>query len=290
MSPNVGNFVHDLVEMAKAMETLPTVQADLTNARGEIDRLQSQVQRLELRLIDRATEIDGLNAKVREAEKARDDAETMFLETDERLSAFRHLVSGFSSNAASLLRAQEPEAKPEPFSEPKYGEVEYTDGAGPMPVPQQGQGDAGEQSAHSHADPVSDNSSPTANAEQSASSHNEGISVPTDPTPATESSSGNVSEGSTQRSFETHEQDIDKVAAMGERAADPTAPSTAGPTPSPASAAIDAADTVADAPASAPTWAKPQPYAGKKWSEVTPRVYNYLDWERGGGSSENFNL
>jgi predicted nucleic acid-binding Zn-ribbon protein len=282
MSPNVGNFVHDLVEMAKAMETLPTVQADLSNARGEIDRLQSQVQRLELRLIDRATEIDGLNAKVREAEKARDDAETMFLETDERLSAFRHLVSGFSSNAANLLRAQEPivEQPPQAVPSSEQGQSESS------PIAVEQSSDSGSNASSSGAVSIENVSQPIT----IESSSNAEVSVPTDPTLAMESSLGNASEGSTQRSFETHEQDIDKVAAMGERAADPTAPSTDGPTPSPASAAIDGADTVADAHGSAPTWAKPQPYAGKKWSEVTPRVYNYLDWERGGGSSENFNL
>ena len=110
MSPHAANsLVHDLVEMAKAMETLPQVRQELGDANIAIERLAKQVQSLELRLIDRANEIDSLNTQVRKAEAERDSAESMFLETDDKLLAFRRLVSAFSTDAATLLRAQEPE-------------------------------------------------------------------------------------------------------------------------------------------------------------------------------------
>ncbi len=124
MSPSVGNFVHDLVEMAKAMEELPQVKAQVDHLLKANETQLETIQRLELRLIDRSNEIETLNSKVREAEQGRDAAETMFLETDDKLSAFRSLVNSFASDATSLMQAQEPvvEAKPEPVY-PNWGET-----------------------------------------------------------------------------------------------------------------------------------------------------------------------
>jgi hypothetical protein len=284
MSPNVGNFVHDLVEMAKAMEMLPTVQAELEDARSKVEAAHDRIQSLELRLIDRANEIDDLNAKIKEAEQARDSAETMFLETDDKLLAFRRLVSAFSTDAATLLRAQEPEAKqePTPVTQAELNAMPSVDADGNYHpgTPQQGQSEAGEQSqSHSdHAAPVT-SPSPVETSDHTASDSS-GVSVPADPTQATESSYGSASGDWAQH------QQLDYT--QGQSDGGPTAPSGDGPTPSPVSAPTDAADTVADAPASA---SEPHgPYHDKKWSEVTPRVYNYMDWERGGGSSANFNL
>ncbi len=110
MSPNVGNFVQDLVHMAQATERLPVVEAELERAQTQIEEYAKQVQRLEMRLIDRSGEIDTLHNAVREAEQGRDAAETMFLECDDKLSAFRRLASSFGSDIASLLKAQEPPA------------------------------------------------------------------------------------------------------------------------------------------------------------------------------------
>lgn len=108
MSPNVGNFVQDLVHMAQATERLPLVEAELERANTAVEAYATQVQRLEMKLIDRANEIDTLHAKVREAEQGRDAAETMFLECDDKLSAFRRLAQSFSSDLTSLVKAQEP--------------------------------------------------------------------------------------------------------------------------------------------------------------------------------------
>lgn len=128
MSPNVGNFVHDLVEMAKAMEALPSVQLDLHNAQVEIDRLQGTVQRLELKLIDRANEIDQLRLSVREAEVAKDAAETMFLEADDRTARAVEFIKAQFGAAGSLIQALEP-AKPQPMVEETVQHIE------PIPTP-----------------------------------------------------------------------------------------------------------------------------------------------------------
>ena len=114
MSPHAANsLVHDLVEMAKAMERLPELQAELNSANDQVEAYARQVQRLELTLIDRSNEIDNANAARRKAEAERDSAESMFLETDDKLLAFRRLVSAFSTDAATLLRAQEPAVEPQ---------------------------------------------------------------------------------------------------------------------------------------------------------------------------------
>lgn len=128
MSPNVGNFVHDLVEMAKAMERLPGVEADLNKAYGDIEAYATQVQRLEMKLIDRANEIETLHSKVREAEAGRDQAETMFLELDEKahqIVGVLAMVQDMSRNAKDLI--DPPKPQPEPVVEAK-----------PEPVYQQG--------------------------------------------------------------------------------------------------------------------------------------------------------
>lgn len=101
------NFVHDLVQMAKAFEELPQVQAELTTARSTINDQQATIQRLELKLLDRANEIDNLNAAVLKAEVERDHAEHMFLETDDRLNALRGLIRGFQGEVDTLDKVAE---------------------------------------------------------------------------------------------------------------------------------------------------------------------------------------
>jgi hypothetical protein len=123
------NFVNDLVMMAKAFEELPKVQAELESAKHDINGYLATIQRLELRLIDRANEIDNLNAKVRTVEVERDHAETMFLETDGKLDAAKSVLSTLMGNAGAFLQAVEP-PKPEPVAEPKF------DDGGPYNEPQ----------------------------------------------------------------------------------------------------------------------------------------------------------
>lgn len=108
MSPNVGNFVHDLVEMAKAMELLPQVQLDLQNANVEADRLRSAVMERENRIVDLNAEIEALHAEVRDAEGRADKAETMFLEADDRTIAALSFIKAQFGAAGALIQALEP--------------------------------------------------------------------------------------------------------------------------------------------------------------------------------------
>lgn len=119
MSPTVNNFVHDLVAMAKAMEDLPRVQEELEQARRTIEQQAFVIQNRELSILSRDAEIDNLNHKVRTAEEARDQAELMFLECDDKRVALSRVVESFTGNVSALLKAQEPPAPPAPEPAPE---------------------------------------------------------------------------------------------------------------------------------------------------------------------------
>lgn len=114
------NFVSELVQMARAFEELPGVKAELEAANGHIEDYARQVQRLEMRLIDAKAEIDAAHAATTKAEVERDHAETMFLETDQKLDTLRGIFSHFQAEVAGFVRATEPE----PVAPPSLGGAE----------------------------------------------------------------------------------------------------------------------------------------------------------------------
>jgi hypothetical protein len=122
MSPNVGNFVHDLVEMAKAVEVLPKIEAELEDTKHQLNDAQSQVQARELRLIELNKKIEELTAKLQSAEASRDDAEYRFLEIDEKFTKIRSLVGEIQGNADQIATQAAPE---QPKEEPKAEETQY---------------------------------------------------------------------------------------------------------------------------------------------------------------------
>lgn len=134
------NFVSDLVAMAKAFEELPEIKAQLEAKSHDHAVSQQMIQRLELRLIDLKTELDAAHAATRKVEVERDHAERMFLETDDRLNAFRRLLGSFQTEAGALIAAAEPTV--EAIDEVKVGasEVEpdhfHVDDGGPYNEPQ----------------------------------------------------------------------------------------------------------------------------------------------------------
>jgi len=138
MSPSVGNFVHDLVEMAKAMETLPVVEAERNRLVQDNHSLADVVAAREATILRLKDEIEALQSKVREAEVSRDDAEMRFLEADDKLIHFRRLVNGFATDATTLMKAQEPEpvAVPEPqVTEPVQEQVQAEGQSEASPTP-----------------------------------------------------------------------------------------------------------------------------------------------------------
>lgn len=115
MSPHVGNFVQDLVEMAKATERLPGLEAELAKAHDDIETYAKQVQAREMHIIELKAEIDAKNEVIRSLEVAKDQAETMFLELDEKTNQVVHkLCDAADVVKAAMLILDPPKPQPEP--------------------------------------------------------------------------------------------------------------------------------------------------------------------------------
>lgn len=108
MSPSMSNFFHEFAAAAQAMERLPVLENELQDAKNTINSQAATIQRLELKLMERSNDIDNLRDEVRKAEGRADEAESMFLECDDKLSAFRRLFESFGRDASALIAAQQP--------------------------------------------------------------------------------------------------------------------------------------------------------------------------------------
>lgn len=131
MSPSTDNFIHSLVEMSRAFEELPKVQASLDRMCQQAVIDGNSIAEREATILRLKAEIDELHAKVREAEVAKDAAETMFLEADDRTSRALDFIKATFGNAGSLIQAleppraelavgAEPKAEPEPVEEERH--------------------------------------------------------------------------------------------------------------------------------------------------------------------------
>src|SRR5258705_12062246 len=118
MSPVMDNFVHSLVEMAKAMEELPIVQAELEGTKMDKDNYIKIVQAREESILKLKSEIETLQAKVRDAEVSRDDAELRFLELDEKTSKVLSILASVADSAKDATNHLSPPKAPEPVPEP----------------------------------------------------------------------------------------------------------------------------------------------------------------------------
>lgn len=130
MSPVMDNFVHSLVEMAKAMEELPQVQNALEKSTQTIEQQGHMIASREESILRLKADIETLQAKVRDAEASRDDAELRFLDLDEKAGKVLRTLGTFQSEAQSLAELLSP--KPEPVPEPTPE---------PRPTPDMGYGD-----------------------------------------------------------------------------------------------------------------------------------------------------
>ncbi len=118
MSPNVSSFVGDLVEMAKAFEELPQVQHALAERERENIEQFAKIQAREDSILRLKAEIEALQAKVRDTEAQRDDAELRFLEGEDRTRSALDFIKSTFGSAGSLIQALEPPPKVEPVVEP----------------------------------------------------------------------------------------------------------------------------------------------------------------------------
>lgn len=117
MSPNINSFVGDLVEMARAMEELPKVQAQLDAELARAQHYADRIQSLELRIMDLKGESDFKSSQIHELEVARDDAELRFLELDEKASKVLGVLNSIVVDAKSAEGVLNPPI-PYPGSQP----------------------------------------------------------------------------------------------------------------------------------------------------------------------------
>lgn len=257
MSPNVGNFVHDLVEMAKAMETLPQVEHALRQTEEQNRHLSETVQAREEAILKYKAEIEALQAKVRTTEAERDDAEIRFLELDEK--ANKVLAHVASIQAAALvvqndLSPPKPEPQPEPKPEPVY--TGAAEGWQPSATAMAGaSNEPGANLAHGSGQ---GESHPTVNATAPVAETNSA------PAPVT-----------TMENVPT---------SQGESVAPPTAP----PSPTPISASTDPAPMpVAGSTGEDGGVGKYGPYSGKRYYDH-PTYVSRMDWLAGGGTEADY--
>jgi hypothetical protein len=141
MSPNINSFVGDLVAMAQAMEELPKAQAMIEDLRRQLDEAQRHNQGLEQNILGYKSDINGLNQRLADTSKAKDDIELKLMEMEDRNNAVSRFLGSFMGEANSLRNAidpPKPEPTPEPMSPPPSAEVAVMDqvqSSGEHPAP-----------------------------------------------------------------------------------------------------------------------------------------------------------
>src|SRR6266403_2366581 len=118
MSPAVGNFVQDLVEMAKATETLPIVQHENETLKADLSHAQDTIAARETAIISYKQQIEDLHAKVRSLEVERDDASFRVLEAEDTAHSILTQARNAQATLAEVISKLDP-PKPEPIKEPE---------------------------------------------------------------------------------------------------------------------------------------------------------------------------
>lgn len=113
MSPHVGNFVQDLVEMAKAVERVPELEAELARTQGQRDIALDHNQALESNIIGYKSQIETLNERVRSLEVERDDASFRVLEAEDTANAVLVKARAMQTALEGMIEKLDP-PKPEP--------------------------------------------------------------------------------------------------------------------------------------------------------------------------------
>lgn len=113
MSPHVGNFVQDLVEMAKAVETVPVLQNELNTIRLQLDEALRHNQGLEQNIVNYKQSIEDLTNKVRSLEVERDDASFRVLEAEDKAHNVLAMARSVAAAVGNMIFELDP-PKPEP--------------------------------------------------------------------------------------------------------------------------------------------------------------------------------
>ena len=293
MTRDVSSFVGDLVQMAKAMEELPHVQAELAEAQASNLRLSETVGQREESILKLKAQIEALQAEKRSLEVERDTAQFQVLEEQEARDQALAFVKMVAGNAASLLKAVEPpmpqpEPQPDPAIDPGpaiSGAFETTEG---VPVAQGedhpttaggAEASLGQSEALPTSAPFPAPSTPPSTAadsgavfaESAASSQRaESAQSPT--------ATSSTQEDATSQSQSATSSGVESMASVS------TQPSEGVSVPSDPTLGQKASSS--DNALQPSTPAQPdRPYAGKRYTDV-PYYVSLVEWLSGGGTEE----
>ena len=118
MSNDVTNFAASLVEMAKAMERVPELEASLQIADDTIHNIQLQRIDLEVSLEASRRYAASLEQRCHDLEVSRDAAELRFLEADDVILTIKRAMRHVVDEVDGALKAVEPLPEPTPVAEP----------------------------------------------------------------------------------------------------------------------------------------------------------------------------
>lgn len=268
MSPNNPNdFIGSLVEMAKAYETLPQVQADLANAKDQEQILLERIQDGQLTVLNLKAEIDRHLETIRGLEVAKDAAETMFLEADDRTSRALAFVKATFGNAGALIQALEP-PRPQPT---------------PEPVPVQAMPEAPPAEVKAEPEPIPSWATPEVD--------HTGDYIPKADVPMHEAQL----EGSYFKPEPEGNRLSEDVPSPQGQSESPLPTAQAEPLETGGFAASTGVESISTASqpttmssSQAESEAKPQPYAGRRYYDH-PTYVSFSDWLDGGGTDEDYN-
>lgn len=132
MSNDVTNFAASLVEMAKAMERVPTLEMEINFANDRINGKDLQITDLEVSLEASRRYAASLEQRCHDLEVSRDAAELRFLEADDVVATIKSVLRRTMEDADSALKAIEPVVDPTPVAEPVSVQVDPTALSEPM--------------------------------------------------------------------------------------------------------------------------------------------------------------
>ncbi len=124
----INSLVGDLVAMAQAMERLPQVESELASTNTQLEHERRMYESLKTDLEQSRSYAATLEQKVRDAEVAKDAAETMFLEADERtLKLERSFQTALEAMDATdkLIQGFKPQPEPIPEPAPAYSYFDH---------------------------------------------------------------------------------------------------------------------------------------------------------------------
>jgi hypothetical protein len=296
---NVSSLVNDLVEMATATKRLPELERELQECKRIIERDGATIARLELKLQDRAIEIDDLRAKLRSVEAERDDAGFRQLEAEDRAGNAVAALTSMQATVVETLASLKGDGRDQMVRMTKAERQEWNDYLDAKAAAER----KAKEEAERSVEPILDPGSATPHIEP-ASPYLQGQSV-ADPTA---SSTTGVDTGTPLATAPAYGASTTSDATMGQREPDPTliSPNTPSPLAQPSESFLTSSssgvsvspDPTASQPTSlsetAPDTSAPSQagvatgkYSGKRYADW-PYYVEESSWVANGGTHESY--